>query len=93
MSPRPGPELHTQRRQLQRQIWEALGNLSDPHREILILRDYQDLAYAEIATVLGIPKGTVMSRLHAARRRLREILEDALGSSPPESRNAPGSER
>ena len=75
VSVRPGPEQRTARRQLQRRIWQALGSLSPKHREILILRDYQDLAYAEIASVLGIPKGTVMSRLHAARRSLRGCLE------------------
>lgn len=75
VSGRPGPEELTQRRQLQRRIWQALGTLSSKHREILILRDYQDLAYADIASVLGIPKGTVMSRLHAARRSLRDCLE------------------
>lgn len=78
VSVRPGPEKTTQQRQLQRRIWQALASLSPKHREILILRDYQDLAYAEIAAVLGIPKGTVMSRLHAARRSLRKILEDTL---------------
>ena len=40
------------------------------------LRDYQDLSYREIAEVAGIPLGTVMSRLHAARRSLRKILAD-----------------
>jgi len=75
VSVRPGPEERTQRRQLQRKIWQALGSLSAKHREILVLRDYQDLAYADIAAVLGIPKGTVMSRLHAARRSLRDCLE------------------
>jgi len=80
VSDRPGPEQSTQRRQLQSRIWQALASLSPNHREILILRDYQDLAYAEIASVLGIPKGTVMSRLHAARRSLRDRLESAEGS-------------
>ena len=49
--------------------------LSHAHREILVLRDFHDLAYAEIAEVLGIPAGTVMSRLHAARAALRAGLE------------------
>jgi len=92
-SPRPGPELNTQRRQLQQQIWQTLGSLSAHHREILILRDYQDLTYAEIASVLGIPKGTVMSRLHAARRSLRGCLEKAVGQNDPVLGNASGSDR
>jgi len=74
-SARPDPEIQAQRRQLQQAIWSALNGLSARHREILVLRDYQDLSYAEIAAVLGIPKGTVMSRLHAARCSLRQRLE------------------
>ena len=92
VSANPGPEERTQRRQLQREIWRALGSLSSKHREILVLREYQDLAYAEIASVLGIPKGTVMSRLHAARRSLRDHLERQGGARSPAPANAPRSE-
>jgi RNA polymerase sigma-70 factor (ECF subfamily) len=70
----PGPEAAAAERQLQARVWRALGELADPHREILVLRDYQDLSYDEIAHVLGVPLGTVMSRLHRARRALRELL-------------------
>jgi RNA polymerase sigma-70 factor (ECF subfamily) len=52
-----------------------MRKLSARDREILVLREFQDLTYAEIAVVLDIPQGTVMSRLHEARRRLRERLE------------------
>jgi len=93
VSNRPGPEQSTQRRQLQHRIWQVLGSLSPEHREILILREYQDLAYAEIASVLGIPKGTVMSRLHAARRSLRSCLEVFHEPSDPGQGNAPRSDR
>ena len=56
-------------------MWSCLGRLDRAHREILVLRDYQDLSYREIAEVLAIPLGTVMSRLHAARQKLRaEVL-------------------
>src|SRR5262249_24296332 len=44
------------------------------HRSIIILSDIEGLAYREIAEVLAIPMGTVMSRLHNARKRLREAL-------------------
>jgi RNA polymerase sigma-70 factor (ECF subfamily) len=74
-----GPEERAARRQLQRRIWRALQETSAAHREILVLRDYQDLSYQEIAAVLGIPVGTVMSRLHAARRSLRRALEAGAG--------------
>ena len=69
------PEQQAARRQQAHRIWTVIGSLSDAHREILILRDFHDLAYAEIAQVLGIPTGTVMSRLHAARVALRNGLE------------------
>lgn len=53
-----------------RRLWRALGDLRPSHREILVLRDYHDLSYEELARVLTIPIGTVMSRLHAARKKL-----------------------
>jgi RNA polymerase sigma-70 factor (ECF subfamily) len=68
----PGPLERSERVELQRLVWSCLGRLDPAHREILVLRDYQDLSYREIAEVLAVPLGTVMSRLHAARRRLRE---------------------
>lgn len=68
-------DVLVERNELRERIWHALGRLEPHHREILILRDYQDLTYEEIAGVLGIPKGTVMSRLHHARRKLAVILE------------------
>lgn len=77
----PDPETVAQRHELQRRLWRALAALSPAHREILVLRDYQDLSYAEIAEVLAIPIGTVMSRLHGARKSLRATLE-ALGGDP-----------
>lgn len=61
-------------------VRRALGKLSPEFREILVLREYEDLSYQEIASVLGCPAGTVMSRLGRARARLRTILtEDASG--------------
>jgi RNA polymerase sigma-70 factor (ECF subfamily) len=67
-----GPERAAQRAQLREILWQCLGRLAEPQREILVLRDYQDLSYREIAEVLEIPLGTVMSRLHTARRMLRQ---------------------
>lgn len=70
-----GPERLAERREVREAVWEAIRKLGETDREILILREFQDLTYAEIASVLEIPKGTVMSRLHHARLRLREKLE------------------
>jgi RNA polymerase sigma-70 factor (ECF subfamily) len=63
-----------ERNELRARVWQAISKLGDTHREILVLRDFHDLAYREISDVLSIPLGTVMSRLHAARKKLREIL-------------------
>ncbi len=68
-------ERDASRAQLQKRIWLSLQQLSQAQREIIVLRDYQDLAYSEIAETLNIPIGTVMSRLHGARKRLRKILQ------------------
>ena len=57
---------------------EKLDELSDKHRTILVLREFEGLSYNEIAEVLGCSKGTVESRLFRARNRLREKLEKFL---------------
>lgn len=53
---------------------EALGQLDEDHRQILILRDVEDLAYEEIADILDLPRGTVKSRIHRARAELAAVL-------------------
>ena len=72
----PDPEQAAVGRERQSQVWKAIAALSERHREIIVLRDFHDLAYAEIAAVLEIPAGTVMSRLHSARGSLRKLLID-----------------
>ncbi|MBC8451544.1 MAG: RNA polymerase sigma factor [Planctomycetes bacterium] len=62
-------------------FWEAMGHLSARDREILILRQFEDLSYREIAHALDVPEGTVMSRLFHARRRLRDLLEPHLSGA------------
>jgi RNA polymerase sigma-70 factor, ECF subfamily len=52
----------------------AVDGLSDEHRSVIVLRDIEDMSYAEIATVLDIPLGTVRSRLHNARAALAARL-------------------
>ena len=60
------------------QVQAALSRLDEERRNIIVLRDLQGVDYAEIATMLGIPIGTVRSRLHRARIELREIM-NAMG--------------
>jgi RNA polymerase sigma-70 factor (ECF subfamily) len=63
-------------RKLERaEITAAIKNLPTLYREIIILRDVQGFSYHEIATMLGCPAGTVMSRLGRARERLRRSLD------------------
>lgn len=62
------------------EVLAAIDQMSEDHREILLLRYYEDLSYAEIAEVLQVALGTVMSRLSRARRRLAEVLPAAAAS-------------
>lgn len=56
------------------QVQVALHQLSEEYREIIVLREYADLSYQEIATLLNCPLGTVMSRLARARSKLGSLL-------------------
>ena len=60
----------------------ALAKLSPEHREILVLRELEGMSYEEMALVLGVPRGTIESRLHRARNDLREKLLDQERSGP-----------
>ena len=59
------------------QVRAALHQLSEEYREIIVLREYADLSYQEIATLLNCPLGTVMSRLARARSKLGILLSTA----------------
>ena len=71
-----GPEEALETAQRGLAVQEALNSIPGDKREIVVLRDYLDLSYAEIAAVLGVAQGTVMSRLHRARLALKEALEN-----------------
>ncbi len=79
----PDPELALDRAELRSAIAAAIRSLPDDARRTLLLREVDGLSYAEIAEVLGVPRGTVMSRLHYARRRVRLALV-AAGAVEPE---------
>jgi RNA polymerase sigma-70 factor, ECF subfamily len=64
------------RTELSARLREALGELTPEHRAVILLREVEGLSYDEISDVLQCPRGTVMSRLHYARGRLRGILKD-----------------
>lgn len=75
------PDRAYARKELREKMLEALDSLSEKHRTILILREVEGLAYEEIAEVLGISKGTVMSRLYHARRYFQQAMRAYLGDS------------
>jgi RNA polymerase sigma-70 factor, ECF subfamily len=70
------------------QVREAIQQLSKEFREVIVLREYGDLSYQEIAGVLGCPAGTVMSRLGRARSKLRSLLSDSLRTPDRRSKGA-----
>ncbi|TMA27953.1 MAG: sigma-70 family RNA polymerase sigma factor [Deltaproteobacteria bacterium] len=79
-----GPQRAALNSELKEKIEEALAGLSENHRAILLLREVEGLSYAELAKVLGIRKGTVMSRLFHARLKMQKKLREYLGEDEPE---------
>ena len=71
------PSAELGRGELREALAQAVARLPEDARRTLLLREVDGLSYAEIAEALGIPKGTVMSRLHHARRRVRQLLIEA----------------
>ncbi|MEL6185789.1 MAG: sigma-70 family RNA polymerase sigma factor [Myxococcota bacterium] len=72
------PDQELRRRQLEQALIRAVSDLPPEHRAVFVLRDYEDLSYAEIAAVLDLEVGTVKSRLSRARSRVREGLKDII---------------
>jgi RNA polymerase sigma factor (sigma-70 family) len=68
----PDPESASIRRDEQRTLEKLIAGMPENYREALILREIEDLGYQEIAAVINVPIGTVMSRLESARRVLRK---------------------
>jgi RNA polymerase sigma-70 factor (ECF subfamily) len=71
---RSSPSGELLRSELRRAVAAAIEELPDEARQTLLLREVEGLSYAEIAESLSIPKGTVMSRLHHARKRVQKAL-------------------
>jgi RNA polymerase sigma-70 factor (ECF subfamily) len=70
------PEKDHRRAEAREVLWKGLGRLSVDHREVLVMKELQGLNYAEIAEALGVPEGTVASRLYHARRALKAALDE-----------------
>jgi RNA polymerase sigma-70 factor (ECF subfamily) len=73
------PSLPLLREERDRIIKQALDSLAADHRAVVLMKEFDGLRYEEIGAVLGIPVGTVRSRLHRARAELRERLSDVIG--------------
>jgi RNA polymerase sigma-70 factor, ECF subfamily len=71
----PSPHEMAARKELEKMVQNALSHVSVDLREAVILRDLQDMDYKEIAQVLGIPEGTVKSRISRGRAELARLLE------------------
>jgi len=72
------PAVVAQNREIGEIVMQSLGKLDDEHRAVLVLRDIEGMAYAEIAETLDVRLGTVKSRLSRARANLKEILDTVL---------------
>ena len=81
----PSPEnlaTDLEKRTLQVALKRALDGLSEPYRKVLLLARFADMTYAEIGDLMGIPAGTVASRIHKAIEKLRVLLKDWQGEWP-----------
>jgi RNA polymerase sigma-70 factor, ECF subfamily len=72
--PDSGPARRMEQSEEVRELQEALNQLSDEHRNILVLREIEGMSYEDISQILDMPIGTVRSRLHRARLQLRDSL-------------------
>ena len=71
----PAPDLRVQEEEMLARLQQAMANLDDDFRAVLVLRDIEQLDYAQISQTLDIPTGTVKSRLFRARLALRQEMD------------------
>jgi RNA polymerase sigma-70 factor (ECF subfamily) len=72
------PQKSALRAELAQRITEAIHQIPEAHRQILLLREVEGMSYEDLARTLKIPKGTVMSRLFHARLKMQKILNEYL---------------
>jgi RNA polymerase sigma-70 factor (ECF subfamily) len=80
------PRENALRRELAGKLQAALATLPEKHRTILVLREVEGLSYEELAERLGIHKGTVMSRLFHARKKMQAALREYTGLAAPRAK-------
>lgn len=71
-----GPDQQAQAHEVGARVAEAIDELTPDHKAVILLREVEGLSYDEISRVMQCSKGTVMSRLHYARKRLQKKLRD-----------------
>jgi RNA polymerase sigma-70 factor (ECF subfamily) len=69
-----GPDAVLEGLQLERMVQDGIASLEEEHRELIVLRDVEDLSYEEIGSITGLADGTVKSRLHRARLALKDYM-------------------
>ncbi|MBN2558444.1 MAG: sigma-70 family RNA polymerase sigma factor [Clostridia bacterium] len=72
----PGIQEILEKQEESGMLWEALGELNEAHRLVLVLADIKGYEYVEVAAMAGIPVGTVKSRISRARTKLAEIIRE-----------------
>ena len=72
---RNNPHVNVERKELQRQVTQAVNSLPMKHRMVVILHEFEGLTHPKIASILNCSEGTVRSRLHYARKKLRDRLK------------------
>ena len=75
------PHAHAEKSELRHHVTEAVNSLSLKHRTVVILHEFEGLTHAEIASILNCSEGTVRSRLHYARKKLRTLLKPYVDAS------------
>lgn len=74
MDPAPSPRARREQSEQSERLRAALDRIEGPHREVLLLKYFQDLPSREVAEILGISEGTVWSRTHRALRQMGQLL-------------------
>ena len=88
-TPTPTPQARLEASELRQRVLDAIGRLSKTQRETVTLYYISEYSQAEVASILGVPVGTIKRRLHDARERLKEglldMVEEVLKDSGPDS--------